>query len=42
MFTKTVIQNNGTCICERKEGRLIGDNAVRLKPEGTYKATGGS
>ena len=23
MFTKTVIQNNGTCICGRKDSRLI-------------------
>ena len=29
MFTKTVIQNNGTCICERKDSRLIGNNAVK-------------
>ena len=29
IFTKTVIQNNGTCICERKDSRLIGNNAVK-------------
>ena len=29
MFTKTVIENNGTCICERKDSRLIGNNAVK-------------
>ena len=29
MFTKTVIQNNGTCICERKDSHLIGNNAVK-------------
>ena len=29
MFTKTVLQNNGTCICERKDSRLIGNNAVK-------------
>ena len=28
-FTKTVIQKNGTCICERKDSRLIGNNAVK-------------
>ena len=27
MFTKTVIENNGTCICERKDSRL--NNAVK-------------
>ena len=29
MFTKTVIQNNGNCICERKDSRLIGNNVVK-------------
>ena len=29
MFTKTVIQNNGRCIWERKDSRLIGNNAVK-------------
>ena len=29
MFTKTVIQKNETCICERKDSRLIGNNAVK-------------
>ena len=29
MFTKTVIQKNGTCICKRKDSRLIGNNAVK-------------
>ena len=29
MFTKTVIQNNGTCICEGKDSRLMGNNAVK-------------
>ena len=29
MFTKTVTQNNGTCICERKDSHLIGNNAVK-------------
>ena len=29
MFTKTVIQKNGTCIYERKDSRLIGYNAVK-------------
>ena len=29
MFTKTVIQKNGTCICKRKDSRLIGNKAVK-------------
>ena len=29
MFTKTVIQKNGTCICQRKDSRPIGNNAVK-------------
>ena len=29
MFTKTVIQKNGTCIYERKDSYLIGNNAVK-------------
>ena len=29
MFKKTVIQKNGTCICERKDSRLIGNNEVK-------------
>ena len=28
-LTKTVIQKNGTCICERKDSCLIGNNAVK-------------
>ena len=27
MFTKTVIQKNETCICERKDSRVIGNYA---------------
>ena len=29
MLTKTVIQNNGNCICERKDSRLTGNNVVK-------------
>ena len=29
MFTKTVTKNNGTCICERKDSHLMGNNAVK-------------
>ena len=29
MFTKTVTQNNGTRIWERKDSHLIGNNAVK-------------
>ena len=40
MFTKTVIQKNGTCICERRDSRLIGN--IKRGKIATYKAARGS